>query len=114
MRNPENMTKCINCTNELNEKSNSSEHFLPHSIGWKSSSKFILCKRCNSNFGTGIDDALFQNFRFICTVLNVYREKGRSLPGLKIYPKKNANYLWLQPGGILTQPKPNDQIKDGI
>ncbi|WP_411824675.1 HNH endonuclease [Leptospira sp. 'Mane'] len=108
------MQKCINCNINLSNITNSEEHILPHSIGWKTAVTGIFCKECNEKFGKSIDHAMFENFRFPATVLNVYRENDRNIPGMRLYSKTSSDYIWLLPGGSIKRASPIQKISDNI
>lgn len=68
------MTKCYICGNEIKEKS--VEHIILNCIGGKLKSNKLLCRKCNSDFGSEIDRHLCEEMKVISNLLNIKREKG--------------------------------------
>lgn len=77
------MMKCYLCNIELNENNKSIEHIIPQSIGGKLKSKDILCKDCNSKFGSNIDKKFVDNFEFISVIVNPKTDRHTKGLGLK-------------------------------
>lgn len=69
---------CIFCNQELDEENRSVEHIIPRCMGGKLRSNLIICKKCNSNFGTEFDEALIERFALILHPIRLFN------PNLKI------------------------------
>ncbi|MCM2535160.1 HNH endonuclease [Neobacillus pocheonensis] len=69
--------KCYVCENYLTKENETEEHILLNAIGGKLKSRALLCKDCNSKFGSKIDDKLAQQLNPIVNLLNVKRDRGK-------------------------------------
>lgn len=83
--------KCYICNHEIVSENVSIEHIIPNSIGGKLKSTKLLCNACNKNLGHEIDNELFKTFHYICTLLNIKREKG-STPPITLETETNVKY----------------------
>ena len=55
------------------------EHIIPESIGGRLKAR-LYCKTCNNTFGHSLDDEISKQFGWICTLLNIKRERGNPQP----------------------------------
>ncbi len=60
--------KCIYCLNSLSSD-NPEEHVLPVCRGGKLKSSYLICEKCNHEFGSEIDNALKELGKFIDNLL---------------------------------------------
>jgi len=67
---------CYGCGVTLRKKNSSKEHIIPNAIGGRLKSRKLLCKDCNSAFGSDIDFKLTQQLSFLCNLLNIKRDDG--------------------------------------
>lgn len=72
------MEGCYLCGSLFTEDNNSIEHILLNAIGGKLKSKNLLCKNCNSNFGSDSDKILANELAFLSSFLEVKRNKGKN------------------------------------
>ncbi len=63
--------KCYCCNDTINNKNRSNEHIIPEGIGGIISSRDILCKKCNEDFGKTIDASLVNSLRPILVKLGI-------------------------------------------
>jgi len=75
---------CIFCNKPLINENKTVEHIIPACIGGKLKSNEIICRKCNSNFGTKLDDEIFKRYKIIDYCLKL-KGKGK-------VPKVNALY----------------------
>ena len=68
--------KCFVCETNLTEENSSDEHILINALGGHIHSKKLLCKKCNSVFGTTSDEELAKEMRFFASYLDVPRQRG--------------------------------------
>lgn len=106
------MMKCYLCDIELNENNKSIEHIIPQSIGGKLKSKDILCKDCNSKFGSNIDKKFVDNFEFISVIVNPKTDRHTKGLGLKAQIE-NSEVLLHKNNTISSQFKPKITREDG-
>lgn len=94
--------KCYRCGNELTRINKSIEHIFPNGIGGKLKSSKLLCKVCNSEFGSEMDAELCKQFNVIASMLMIDREKGK-MPNIKNAKTKSGERYNLI-DGIYPQP----------
>ncbi len=68
--------KCFFCNKESNTQF-AVEHIIPQAIGGRLQTTDFCCTKCNSMYGKTIDLDLINNFNFICTILNIKRDRKR-------------------------------------
>ncbi len=76
------MPKCYVCKKEITEKSSTEEHILLNSIGGKLKSSNLICKSCNSIFGSDVDSELSKQLNFLSSILMIKRDRGNPPPVL--------------------------------
>lgn len=64
-----NSVRCLFCPKEINPENQTKEHIILASFGGKLWSKEILCRQCNSKFGSTIDKELFLQMEFASVYL---------------------------------------------
>jgi len=96
--------KCIFCKEGLDDKNKSSEHIIPRCMGGKLKSNSIICRKCNSKFGTEFDEALIERYRLILHPIRIYNPKLR-IKDTKV-EKNGINYLLTNYGIKLKDPYP--------
>jgi hypothetical protein len=69
------MSACYRCDTELNDTNCSEEHIIPNALGGRLTSKHILCIKCNSEFGSTLDNILSGKIN-LPTILNIKRDRG--------------------------------------
>lgn len=72
-----NLIKCYCCKKQITKDTFSDEHILPNAIGGKLKSSNLLCKVCNSTFGSDFDSELSKQLLFLSSFLNIKRERGK-------------------------------------
>lgn len=76
------MQNCYLCKSFLNDENKSKEHILLNSIGGRLKSSWLLCKTCNSSFGSEADKKLSEQLAFVSNYLRVKRDQGKN-PDIK-------------------------------
>jgi len=98
--------------NEIQAK----EHIIPQCMGSKLWSKNLICKKCNSEFGTEIDEELIKRFPLIMYPLSLYN-KSIKLKDLEV-EYGGIKYLFTNNGIKLKDPRPiydeEGKLKDMI
>lgn len=69
--------KCFMCQDEINDDNKSDEHIILRSFGGRLRATNLLCKKCNSDFGSGIDAALYKQIP-LPTLLDIDIQKGET------------------------------------
>lgn len=91
------MDNCIFCNQELNEMNKSTEHIIPQCMGGKLKSKSIICRRCNSKFGTEFDESLIMRYKLILHPIRLFNQ---NLKIKDVIVKKNGEKYLLTEKGI--------------
>ena len=73
------MDNCYTCGCELKTKNRSVEHIFPNSIGGRLTSKKLLCKKCNSKYGSKADSDFSKHFNVFANYLMIKRKRGNLL-----------------------------------
>lgn len=76
------MSTCYMCKDELTEMNRTEEHIFLNSIGGRLKSTKLICKACNSKFGSGSDSELSDQLNFLANILMIKRERGNPPPVL--------------------------------
>lgn len=87
---------CYVCDTELSKENETEEHILLNAIGGRLKSKKLICKDCNSTFGSNIDDKLAEQLNPIANLLDVKRDRGKP-PNIK--GKSENKEILIEPGG---------------
>lgn len=87
---------CYRCGKSLNNTNKSLEHVIPSSIGGKLKSYNLLCKVCNSFYGSNFDSEISRQIGFQAHILNV--KTDRSLPDKIIGYTKEGEKMGFMPG----------------
>lgn len=90
--------KCYVCDEEITKDNETEEHILLNAIGGKLKSKQLICKGCNSGFGSKIDDALARQLNPIANLLDIKRDRGKPQNVKGTYNNKD---ILIEPGGKL-------------
>lgn len=90
--------KCYVCDVEITSENETEEHILLNAIGGKLKSKKLICKSCNSEFGSGIDDTLARQLNPIANLLDIKRDRGNPQNVKGTYNNKD---ILIEPGGKL-------------
>ncbi|MGE0566621.1 MAG: HNH endonuclease [Bacteroidia bacterium] len=98
--------KCYLCPNDLTGENISEEHIIPNAIGGYLKSDKLLCRICNSKFGQKADAELAKQFAFLCSYLNIDRDRG-SIPTLKGGKTKDGKEYHLVNGSKPAFSKPS-------
>lgn len=69
--------KCFMCQEKITDSNRSDEHIILRSFGGRLSSKSLLCKKCNSDFGNGVDGVLYKQIP-LPTLLGIELQKGEA------------------------------------
>ncbi len=99
------MSKCYVCGDEIDDSNCTEEHIFLNAIGGHLSSKDLICRKCNSDFGLDIDTELANQFKNIATMLNIKRERGKVQPFDVVDSQDNTVYS-IGPGGKPVQKIP--------
>jgi hypothetical protein len=87
------MAVCYLCGHELTDNNRSEEHILLNSIGGRLTSSHIICKECNSTFGSTFDAELSAQLNFYANFLMIKRERGNPPPVLMINESTGERYF---------------------
>ncbi|MGB7062060.1 MAG: HNH endonuclease [Candidatus Zixiibacteriota bacterium] len=90
------MNKCLICEANLNLSNQSEEHIIPNSLGGTLTSTALICRSCNSRFGSDCDAKLAEDLKLFANFLNIKRDRGVA-PTLKA-KAPSSEYL-IRPGG---------------
>lgn len=66
---------CIFCNTTLDENNRSKEHIIPQCMGGKLWSRDLICKDCNSKFGSEFDEMLIKRFCWMMYPLSLYNDQ---------------------------------------
>jgi hypothetical protein len=88
--------KCYVCNDDLTKENETEEHILLNAIGGKLKSKNLICKDCNTNFGSEIDDSLAEQLNPIANLLDIKRDRGKPQNVKGTYQNKD---ILIEPGG---------------
>lgn len=89
------MGTCYNCDEILNVHNTSDEHILLNAVGGRLKSKSLLCKKCNSEFGSNCDSKLADQFLFLTSHLQIKKHRGdiNSIKGGKTASGEDYNII---------------------
>lgn len=105
---------CYSCNVPITDKNKSTEHIILNACGGKLKSDKLLCKDCNSLFGTRFDSHLAKSTNALANLLMINREKGKPQP-IKTQNSTTKEPYYLDLGGkpIPARPKIRHYEKDG-
>lgn len=89
---------CYVCGTALVKENETEEHILLNAIGGKLKSKKLICKSCNSDFGSAIDNSLAKELNPIANQLDIKRDRGNPQ---NVKGKYNNKDILIEPGGKL-------------
>ena len=95
---------CAFCGTSFTAANDSKEHILPNAIGGRRAVTRFICKGCNAKAGSEWDRALADQFKPICILLNIDRQRG-SVPSLRVQTT-GGDTLQLHADGRVTAPHP--------
>lgn len=102
------MSICYMCNSPITKENETEEHIFLNAIGGKLKPKTLICRQCNSNLGTTIDDALAKQFNFIANMLNIERDRGEPQP-FNVADTNSGEIYSYEPGGKPKYLKPDIQ-----
>jgi len=76
------MPNCYVCNAVIEDENITKEHILLNSIGGRLKSNRLICKTCNSTFGSSTDSELSNQLNFFANILMIKRERGNPPPVL--------------------------------
>jgi len=76
------MPNCYVCNAVIEDENVTEEHILLNSIGGRLRSTRLICKTCNSTFGSSVDSELSNQLNFFANILMIKRERGKPPPVL--------------------------------
>lgn len=105
---------CYCCDSKITQVNKSTEHIILNACGGRLKSDKLLCKNCNSLFGTRFDSHLAKTTNALANLLMINRDKGKSQP-IKTKNSITNEPYYLALGGkpIPVKPKINLYEKDG-
>ena len=105
---------CYCCDAVITDKNKSVEHIILNACGGRLKSDKLLCKECNSFFGTSFDSHLAKSTNALANLLMINREKGEPQP-VKTRNSVTQEPYYLAKGGkpLPTKPKIKQYKKDG-
>jgi hypothetical protein len=101
--------KCYVCDTELTIENETDEHIIINAAGGRLSSKELLCIKCNSDFGEGIDSILAKQLNNLANMLMVKRHRGEPQPIIGDKKSTGEKYK-LEVGGKPNLLKPSVEI----
>lgn len=101
------MYRCYVCEDELSKENETAEHIILNAIGGRLKSKKLICNKCNSEFGSQIDDVLAKQLSNFCTLLNIKRDRGNPQ---NIKGNYRNTEVFIEPGGKIHRAKPKIEI----
>ena len=105
---------CYCCNAPIKDENKSSEHIILNACGGRLKSDKLLCKDCNSLFGTRFDSHLAKSTNALANLLMINRDKGEPRPiRTKNSTTKEPYYLALGGKPIPAKPKIKRYEKDG-
>jgi hypothetical protein len=104
------MTLCYKCENELNELNSSDEHIILNACGGKLSSKDLLCKICNNEFGSTSDAALARQTKVLSHLLQVKRDRNKT-PDIRGKSTTTGEGIVITKKGDIRKAKPTINIQ---
>lgn len=99
---------CYVCDELLTKENETSEHIILNAIGGKLKSKRLICRTCNSKFGSNIDDELAEQLSTFSTLLNVKRDNGKPR---NIKGDYKGTEIYIEPSGKMKRAKPKIDIE---
>jgi len=66
---------CIFTNHPLDERNRSNEHIIPQCMGGRLQSRDLICRDCNSKFGSEFDESLIKRFCWIMYPLSLYNDQ---------------------------------------
>ena len=87
------MKNCYRCEKQLTDENCSREHILQNAIGGRLKSKKLLCRSCNSHYGSLFDNETANQLNFFANYLNIERDEGvpQNLEG--VYSKSGESAI---------------------
>jgi hypothetical protein len=74
------MPTCYVCQTAITPDNFSDEHIIPNAIGGRLQSKDLLCRDCNSKFGSDCDRELVEQLSIVTSFLQVKKHRGEINP----------------------------------
>lgn len=102
------MINCYVCGIEIDNSNRTVEHIFLNSIGGRLKSDKLICRKCNTEFGSDVDSELSEQLNPICNMLNINRDRGNPQP-ISVQEKESGEKWLLGPGGKPIMVKPSIQ-----
>lgn len=95
---------CIFANHPLDDRNRSNEHIIPKCMGGRLQSRDLICKGCNSKFGSEFDEMLIKRFCWIMYPLSLYNDQIK----LKdwVCEHNGLKYLFTKNGIKTKDPRP--------
>lgn len=103
------MANCLICGVELDATTRSEEHIISNALGGVLTSLELICKQCNSDFGSGCDASLASDLKLFANLLNIERDRGVNRPLVGHTPTKVYK---IEPAGKPVIVKPVIQVEE--
>ena len=71
---------CWYCDIKIDKTNRTDEHIIPNAIGGRLKSNLLICRGCNNLMGSSIDSPFIKQFEVLCNLLDINRQKGKSIP----------------------------------
>lgn len=85
------MKKCVFC---LRTVPLSAEHIFPALLGYKSTSKDVICEQCNNKLGSEVDRVLEKTFKSLLVLKGTENSRSKHRPQLKFKSKDGKNLIF--------------------
>lgn len=92
------MGKCYACGAQITKENASVEHIIPNGIGGRLKSLDLLCRDCNSSFGSEVDSKLTKQLNLISVMLGISRDRGEPQPEVGVNTRTGEAIRILQGG----------------
>ncbi len=102
--------KCYSCDILLTPANQSREHIILNACGGRLSSKNLLCKKCNNQFGNSFDNELAKQVNGIANYLMIKRERDKPQPIVGKIQSSDTEYKYLADGSLVKS-KPDIKIE---
>lgn len=103
------MANCLMCGVQLDAANQSEEHIIPNALGGVLTSTNLICKQCNSTFGSGCDASLANDLKLFSNFLNIKRDRGTNQPIVGTTPTTSYK---IEPGGKPAIVKPTIHVEE--
>ena len=95
---------CIFSNHPLDGRNRSNEHIIPKCMGGRLQSRDLICKHCNSKFGSEFDEILIKRFCWVMYPLSLYNDQIKLKDWVGEY--NESKFLFTKDGISAMDPRP--------